>query len=46
MSIPETQKAVQLVGPDELVLNSAKAVHRPNDYQILCKVVVLKQQDG
>ena len=41
MSIPETQKAVQLVGPDELVLNSAKAVHRPNDYQILCKVVVV-----
>jgi threonine dehydrogenase-like Zn-dependent dehydrogenase len=35
------QSAVQLVGEDELVLNNAKAVHKPNDYQILCKVVVV-----
>jgi len=41
MQIPETQRAVQLIGPDELILNSDKAVHQPNDYQILCKVVVV-----
>jgi threonine dehydrogenase-like Zn-dependent dehydrogenase len=41
MSIPETESAVQLVGPDELVLNNNKPVYRPNDYQILCKVVVV-----
>lgn len=41
MNIPEKQVAVQLIGPDELILNSEKAVHQPNDYQILCKVVVV-----
>jgi len=41
MNIPKTQAAVQLVGPDELILNNEKAVHQPNDYQILCKVVVV-----
>ena len=41
MNIPETQSAVQLVGEDELVLNTNKAVHQPNDYQILCRVVVV-----
>ena len=40
-AIPKTQRAVQLVGPDELVLNEEKAVYQPNDYQILCKVVVV-----
>ncbi len=40
-TIPETQRAVQLVGPDELVLNEAKAVYTPNENQILCKVVVV-----
>ncbi len=40
-AIPENQRAVQLVGPDELVLNESKSVYRPNDYQILCKVVVV-----
>ncbi len=40
-AIPQTQRAVQLVGPDELVLNEEKAVFQPNDYQILCKVVVV-----
>ncbi|MBT3192586.1 MAG: alcohol dehydrogenase catalytic domain-containing protein [Verrucomicrobia bacterium] len=40
-TIPQTQRAVQLVGPDELVLNEEKAVFQPNDYQILCKVVVV-----
>jgi len=38
---PETQRAVQLVGPDELILNEEKAVYTPNDHQILCKVVVV-----
>ena len=38
---PSTQRAVQLVGPDELILNEEKAVHQPGDHQILCKVVVV-----
>ncbi|MHC4337327.1 MAG: alcohol dehydrogenase catalytic domain-containing protein, partial [Planctomycetota bacterium] len=37
-NLPETQYAVQLVGPDELVLNSSKEVVRPGRYQILCQV--------
>jgi L-sorbose 1-phosphate reductase len=41
MQIPETQRAVQLIGPDELVLNTEKSVYKPNDHQILCKVVVV-----
>ena len=36
--IPKTQTAVQLVGPDELVLNSDKPVHQPGPNQILAKV--------
>jgi threonine dehydrogenase-like Zn-dependent dehydrogenase len=40
-AIPSTQNAVQLIGPDELVLNASKAVHQPNDYQLLCKVIVV-----
>ena len=40
-TIPQTQRAVQLVGPDELILNEEKAVFQPNDHQILCKVVVV-----
>jgi threonine dehydrogenase-like Zn-dependent dehydrogenase len=40
-AIPSTQNAVQLIGPDELILNAAKAVHQPNDYQLLCKVIVV-----
>jgi len=36
--IPDTQYAVQLVGPDELVLNKSKEVFRPGPHQILCKV--------
>ncbi len=40
-TIPQTQRAVQLVGPDELILNEEKVVFQPNDYQILCKVVVV-----
>lgn len=40
-TIPATQQAVQLIGLDELILNTAKPVQEPNDYQILCKVVVV-----
>ena len=36
--LPETQYAVQLVGPDELVLNKSKEVFRPGRHQILCRV--------
>ncbi len=39
--LPETQYAVQLVGPDELILNKAKEVFRPGAYQILCRVEVV-----
>jgi len=37
-TIPETQVAVQLVGPDELRLNESKEVFRPGAHQILGKV--------
>ncbi|MHC4105906.1 MAG: alcohol dehydrogenase catalytic domain-containing protein, partial [Planctomycetota bacterium] len=33
-----TQYAVQLVGPDELVLNKSKKVFAPGPHQILCRV--------
>ncbi len=36
--LPETQYAVQLVGPDELVLNKSKEVFRPGRCQVLCRV--------
>lgn len=36
--IPDTQTAVQLVGPDELVLNSDKPVYKPGPHQILACV--------
>ncbi len=36
--MPETQYAVQLVGPDELILNQTKDVPVPGRYQILCRV--------
>lgn len=36
--IPKTQRAVQLVGPDELRLNGSKPVPRPGPQQILCRV--------
>ena len=36
--LPETQYAVQLVGPDELFLNKSKEVFRPGRHQILCRV--------
>jgi L-sorbose 1-phosphate reductase len=37
-SIPATQSAIQLVGPDKLVLNRNKDVHAVGPYQILAKV--------
>jgi threonine dehydrogenase-like Zn-dependent dehydrogenase len=36
--VPEIQYAVQLVGPDELVLNKSKKVFAPGTRQILCRV--------
>lgn len=36
--IPKTQYAVQLVGPDELILNKTKEVPRPGRHQLLCRV--------
>jgi len=36
-NLPQTQCAVQLVGPDELVLNCSKQVTRPGRHQILCQ---------
>ncbi len=40
MTIPKTQRAVQLVGPDQLELNTAKPVMEPGDYQVLARVEV------
>jgi threonine dehydrogenase-like Zn-dependent dehydrogenase len=37
-NLPDKQYAVQLVGPDELVLNKTKEVFRPGRYQLLCRV--------
>lgn len=37
-TLPEKQYAVQLVGPDQLKLNPAKAVTRPGPYEILIKI--------
>jgi threonine dehydrogenase-like Zn-dependent dehydrogenase len=38
---PKTQYAVQLVGPDKLVLNKSKEVVKPGTHQILCRVEVV-----
>ena len=40
-NLPQTQCAVQLVGPDELVLKTSKEVVRPGRCQILCRVEVV-----
>lgn len=37
-TLPETQHAVQLVGPDELQLNPSKPVPTPGPHEILAKV--------
>jgi threonine dehydrogenase-like Zn-dependent dehydrogenase len=39
-TLPATQRAIQLVGPDQLALNQSKSVARPGPYQILGKVEV------
>ncbi|HDZ69166.1 MAG TPA: alcohol dehydrogenase [Phycisphaerales bacterium] len=39
--VPKTQCAVQLVGPDELVLNTSKEIIAPGQHQILCRVEVV-----
>jgi len=36
--IPQKQYAVQLIGPDELILNKSKQVPIPGRHQILCRV--------
>jgi threonine dehydrogenase-like Zn-dependent dehydrogenase len=41
VDLPEIQYAVQLVGPDELILNKSKEVFRPGPHQILCRVEVV-----
>ncbi|MFC1671680.1 alcohol dehydrogenase catalytic domain-containing protein [Planctomycetota bacterium] len=38
VGMPVTQRAVQLVGPDELKLNGKKPVPRPGSHQIVCRV--------
>src|SRR5512137_2745222 len=40
-SIPQKQRAVQLVGPDQLRLNEAKPVFAPGPYQVLGRVEVV-----
>ncbi|MBL7215027.1 MAG: alcohol dehydrogenase catalytic domain-containing protein [Phycisphaerae bacterium] len=37
-TLPQKQYAIQLVGPDELKLNSEKDVYQPGPHQILAKV--------
>lgn len=39
--IPQSQHAVQLIGPDQLVLNESKSVHQPGPHQILAQVEVV-----
>jgi len=38
LNLPETQYAVQLVGPGHLKLNPAKEVFRPGPHQVLAKI--------
>jgi threonine dehydrogenase-like Zn-dependent dehydrogenase len=40
-SIPDKQRAVQLVGPDQLQLNEAKPVFTPGPHQVLGRVEVV-----
>ena len=39
--IPTTQRAVQLVGPDQLTLNESKPVHHAGPHQVLCRIEVV-----
>ncbi len=36
--IPQTQHAVQLTGPDKMIVNSQKEIHQPGPHQVLAKV--------
>jgi L-sorbose 1-phosphate reductase len=36
--IPKTQRAVQLIGPDKLTLNTSKEIVPPGPHQVLCKI--------
>lgn len=38
MKIPTTQKAIELIGPEQLRLNPVKPVYKPGPYQVLAKV--------
>lgn len=40
MNMPATQRAVQLIGPNELILNDRKEVFQPGPHQMLGKVEV------
>ncbi len=40
-TLPSSQRAVQLIGPDRLVLNENKPVLTPGPHQLLCRVVVV-----
>ena len=40
-SVPSRQRAVQLVGPDEMNLNTDKPVVEPGPHQLLCKIEVV-----
>jgi threonine dehydrogenase-like Zn-dependent dehydrogenase len=37
-TIPQTQHAVQLIGPDQLKINEQKQVFQPGPHQVLCRV--------
>jgi L-sorbose 1-phosphate reductase len=39
-AIPEIQRAVQLVAPDQLRVNESKPVFQPGPHQVLCRVEV------
>ena len=39
-TIPQSQRAVQLVGPDQLKVNDSKPVFNPGPHQVLCRVEV------
>src|SRR3954470_10409075 len=40
-TLPQKQRAVQLVGPDQLQINESKAVFEPGPHQVLGKVEVV-----
>jgi L-sorbose 1-phosphate reductase len=39
-TIPKQQRALQLVGPDQLKINEAKPIFKPGPNQVLCRVEV------